>query len=76
MDITSMEDKRNKPQIPPFEIDSRIDIKIHPELANAVASLILSTDTKNPAILALAHQIKNRTIGSGDLTQLRDHNSD
>ncbi len=71
-----MEDKRNKPQIPPFEIDSRIDIKIHPELANAVASLILSTDTKNPAILALAHQIKNRTIGSMDLSAPKDHNND
>lgn len=55
-----MEEKRNKQAVPPFEIDSRLHIKIHPELANAMASLILSTDTKNPALLAMAHQIKNR----------------
>jgi hypothetical protein len=55
-----MDDKRAKPVIPPFEIDSRLNIKIHPELANAMATLILSTDTKNQALLAMAHQIKNR----------------
>lgn len=70
-----MDDKKSKQAVPPFEIDSRLHIKIHPELANAMATLILSTDTKNPALLAMAHQIKNR-MNEAAATPPKDQSSD
>lgn len=41
-----------------FEIDGRIWIKIDRDLAVGLGVLVLSTDTKNPALLALGHQLQ------------------
>lgn len=42
-----------------FEVDGRIVIKLDKELAVGLGLLILSTETKNPALLALGHQLRN-----------------
>lgn len=42
-----------------FEIDGRIWIKIDRELAISLGVLILATDTKNSALLALGHQLRS-----------------
>ena len=42
-----------------FEVDGRIWIKIDRELATNLGALILSTDTKNSALLALGHQLRS-----------------
>ena len=44
---------------PAFEIDNRIMVKIEPELASALGHLILETDTRNTALLALGHQLRS-----------------
>jgi hypothetical protein len=48
-----------RPQNSAFEIDSRIVLKIDIDLAVALGKLILDTDIKNPAILALGHQLRS-----------------
>lgn len=48
-----------RPQSTAFEIDSRIVLRIDIDLAVALGKLILGTDTKNPAILALGHQLRS-----------------
>lgn len=49
---------------PSFDVDTRITISIHQELAIQLSSLILSTDTKNPALLAIAHQLTRQCLNS------------
>lgn len=44
-----------------FEIDGRIWIKIDRDLAVSLGILVLETDTKNPALLALGHQLRSFT---------------
>jgi hypothetical protein len=56
-----MTDKQNNSA---FEIDGRIRITIDHDLAFNLGLLVLSTDTKNSALLALAHQLKNLTSKS------------
>lgn len=48
-----------RPQNTAFEIDSRIVLRIDVDLAVALGKLILDTDSKNPAILALGHQLRS-----------------
>jgi hypothetical protein len=48
-----------RPQSNAFEIDSRIVLRIDVDLAVALGKLILGTDSKNPAILALGHQLRS-----------------
>ena len=45
-------------EIPAFEIDNRVQIKIERELAAFVGGLILDSDTKNTAAVAFGHQLK------------------
>ena len=42
-----------------FEVDGRVRVLLDHDLAVSLGSLILSTDTKNSAILALGHQLRN-----------------
>ncbi len=59
MDLKVDKDREKKR---PFEVDSRITMHIHPELASQLSALILSTDTKNPALLAIAHQLSKQHL--------------
>lgn len=56
-----MAERDAKPHHQAFEIDGRIWIKIDVELAALLGSLILSTDTKNAALLAIGHQLRSYT---------------
>lgn len=49
----------HRPQGNAFEIDSRIVLRIDVDLAIALGRLILGTDSKNPAVLALGHQLRS-----------------
>lgn len=49
----------SKVLLPAFQIDGRVTIKIELELANMLGRLILETDTKNTALLALGHQLRS-----------------
>lgn len=51
--------KDGRPNNQAFEVDGRIWIKIDRELATSLGMLVLSTDTKNPALLALGHQLRS-----------------
>jgi hypothetical protein len=42
-----------------FEVDGRVRVLLDHDLAISLGMLILSTDTKNSAILALGHQLRN-----------------
>lgn len=42
-----------------FEVDGRVKVLLDHDLATSLGALILSTDTKNSAILALGHQLRN-----------------
>ena len=42
-----------------FEVDGRVRVLLDHDLAASLGMLILSTDTKNSAILALGHQLRN-----------------
>lgn len=53
--------KRRKSDLPAFEIDDRITIRIEFELAHQLGNLILDSDVENTAILAIGHQLKNAT---------------
>ena len=44
--------------MPAFEVDDRICIRVERELAAFLGSLILATDTKNTAALAVGHQLR------------------
>ncbi len=48
-----------KALLPAFVVDNRVTVKIEPELAGALGRLILETDTKNTALLALGHQLRS-----------------
>jgi|32_taG_2_1085360.scaffolds.fasta_scaffold09580_3 hypothetical protein len=56
-------DKTEKPQpkatTSAFEIDTRICMNIEYELAVNLGKLVLESDTKNTALLALGHQLRN-----------------
>jgi len=47
-----------------FEVDDRICIMIERDLSTALGQLILDTDTTNPALLAIGHQLRNIDYGS------------
>lgn len=51
------EQKRN--QLPAFDIDDRLYLRIERELAVQLGELVLQTDTKNTALLAIGHQLRN-----------------
>lgn len=65
-----MQVPQTKMALPAFEIDNRVIIKIEPELAGALGRLILDTDTKNTAILALGHQLRSFNNASGRVDSL------
>jgi hypothetical protein len=44
--------------VPAFELDTRIQIKIERELAAFVGGLILDSNTKNTAVIAFGHQLR------------------
>ena len=44
---------------PAFETDTRIIIFIEHELAINLGKLVLASDTKNTALLAFGHQLRN-----------------
>lgn len=46
-------------QPPAFEIDARVKMVIEFELAVNLGKLVLESDTKNTALLALGHQLRN-----------------
>ena len=48
-------------QLPAFDIDDRVYLKIERELASQLGELVLQTDTKNTALLAIGHQLRNMT---------------
>lgn len=50
---------QNSPKASAFEIDNRVAVKLEPELAASLGRLILETDTKNTALLALGHQLRS-----------------
>jgi hypothetical protein len=54
-----MAERDGKPYHRAFEIDGRIVVKIDVELAYLLGALILSTDTNNPALLAIGHQLRS-----------------
>ena len=41
-----------------FEVDGRITLWLDQDLADHLGDLILSTDTQNPALLAIGHKLK------------------
>lgn len=45
--------------LPAFEIDPRINLEIEYELAVNLGKLVLDSETKNTALLALGHQLRN-----------------
>lgn len=47
-----------------FSIDQRVTLKLEPELAIALGTLILSTKTDNTALLALGHKLRSLTNGT------------
>jgi len=51
--------KDARPNSQAFEVDGRIWVKIDRDLAVSLGVLILATDTKNPALLALGHQLRS-----------------
>lgn len=50
---------------PAFEIDARVMLTIEFELAVNLGKLVLESDTKNTALLALGHQLRNLSNGRG-----------
>lgn len=65
MDDLHMEDtdirKRRRNELPAFDIDDRIILRIESELAVQLGHLILDSETSNSALLALGHQLRNKT---------------
>jgi len=54
------QDKKDTRKDPPaFELDTRLLLRVDKLLAIQIGELILETDTKNTAILAIGHQLKN-----------------
>lgn len=54
--MTDREKNDHKPAA--FEIDTRITLFIDYELSMSLGRLILESDTRNTALLALGHQLK------------------
>lgn len=50
--------QKARDDLPAFEIDDRIIIKVEPELAVQLGKLILDSDTENTALIALGHQLR------------------
>jgi hypothetical protein len=48
---------------PAFEVDARVMLTVEFELAVNLGKLILDSDTKNTALLALGHQLRNLSNG-------------
>lgn len=59
-EVTTIENK-NPP--PAFEVDARVTLNIEFELAINLGKLVLESDTKNTALLALGHQLRNLSNG-------------
>ena len=51
--------KPSSSQLPAFAIDDRVFLQIERELAVQLGELVLQTDTKNTALLAIGHQLRN-----------------
>lgn len=51
--------QRKSSKLPAFDIDDRIYLRIERELAVQLGDLVLQTDTKNTALLAIGHQLRN-----------------
>jgi hypothetical protein len=56
---TAMERENSGDSIPAFEIDRRVVVMIEQELAINLGKLVLDSDTKNTALLALGHQLRS-----------------
>jgi hypothetical protein len=67
-----MADRDGKPYHRAFEVDGRIVVKIDVELAYLLGALILSTDTTNPALLAIGHQLRSFTDYQPDIESQPD----
>lgn len=52
--------KRKRSELPAFDIDDRIILRVESELAIQLGYLILNSNTENPALLALGHQLRNK----------------
>jgi len=50
---------RKSSKLPAFDVDDRIYLRIERELAVQLGELVLQTDTKNTALLAIGHQLRN-----------------
>ena len=57
---------------PAFEIDDRICLKVERELAAFLGSLILATDTKNTAALAVGHQLRKLAAAAKQEVKLEE----
>lgn len=60
---TQVKDSHVNHNITAFEIDHRIKLYIEQELAINLGKLVLDSDTKNTALLALGHQLRNLANG-------------
>ena len=64
--MTDREDIATQNNTPPaFEIDTRVRLTIEFELAVSLGKLILDSDVKNTALLALGHQLRNLSNDRG-----------
>lgn len=68
-----MASQNTRVSLPAFEIDNRFVVKIEPELAGALGRLILETETKNTALLALGHQLRSFNNAGRTDTQSQGH---
>lgn len=48
-----------------FDIDVRVKLRVEYDLAMSLGILILDSETKNTALLALGHQLRNLSNGRG-----------
>lgn len=65
-----MSDRANETTATPaFELDHRVSLSIDHDLAINLGRLILDSNTKNTALLALGHQLRN--LSKEDLQPIR-----
>jgi|10_taG_2_1085330.scaffolds.fasta_scaffold00071_51 hypothetical protein len=58
-DMDESTPRKPSPNQPAFDIDDRVFLRIERELAVQLGELVLQTDTKNTALLAIGHQLRN-----------------
>lgn len=61
MESDEKETRKSSNQLPAFDIDDRIYLRVERELAIQLGELVLQTDTNNTALLAIGHQLRNLT---------------